>query len=321
MDTLQMLVIVLTIVAIVLLAYLVFQLRSHGSRQVLGRLRQLQETPGAAAAPEVAAEPTDRDLLPTIRMAIEKAGFTQRLLDDIARAGWRVKPSEFVGISLASMGAAMIVVTLLTQNIFAALLGGVIGLFLPRALLKTAMARRKAALESQISDMVMLVSSALRSGYSFLRALQVVAREMRPPISEACKRVVDETQLGVPMEDALTRMAAKVGSYDMDLVATAVIIQSQVGGSLAEVLDAIGETIRERYQIQGEVAALTAEGRISGIVLLLLTPFMAIALAVINPGYMSVLLSDALGIRMIVGAVMLQMLGFLIIRRMMKLDI
>jgi len=320
MDALHAMVLVFTVGAIVLLVVLVLQLRSHGARQVLGRLQQMQDAEGSVA-PQVAEERPDRDLLPTVRMAIEKAGFTARLLDDIARAGWRLKPSEFVGISIASMGAVMIVTTLLTANIFAALAGGLIGLYLPRMLLRASMSRRKALLESQISDMVMLVASALRSGYSFLRALQVVAREMRPPISELCKKVVDETQLGIPMEDALTRMAAKAGSYDVDLVATAVIIQSQVGGSLAEVLDAIGETIRERYQIQGEISALTAEGRISGIVLLLLTPVMALAFAVINPSYISVLTSDPLGIRMIIGAVILQVFGFLIIRRMMKVDI
>lgn len=320
MDTLHIMVLVLTVGAIALFAYLALQLRFHGSQRVLERVQQMQEMQ-APAAPQVAAEHTDRELLPTIRMAIEKAGFTERLLDDIARAGWRLKPSEFVGISLASMGGAMIIATLLTQNMLAGLVGGVIGLFLPTMLLRHSKARRKAALESQISDMVMLISSALRSGYSFLRALQVVAREMRPPISEACKRVVDETQLGVPMEDALTRMAIKVGSYDMDLVATAVIIQSQVGGSLAEVLDAIGDTIRERFQIQGEVSSLTAEGRISGIVLLLLTPLMAVALAIVNPGYISALTSDPLGVRMIIGAVVFQILGFLIIKRMMRVDI
>ena len=191
-------------------------------------MHEAQEVP---VARQVAEERSERDLFPTVRVAIENAGFTAKLLDDIAKAGWRLKPSEFVGISIGSVGAVMIVTTILTQNIFVALLGGLIGLYIPRILLRASMSRRKALLESQISDMVMLVASAMRSGYSFLRALQVVAKEMRPPISELCKNVIDETHLGIPMEDALTRMAAKAGSYDVDLVVTAVIIQSQVGGS------------------------------------------------------------------------------------------
>jgi tight adherence protein B len=181
--------------------------------------------------------------------------------------------------------------------------------------------RRKSALEAQIPDTVLLVSSALKSGYSFLKALQVVAKEMPAPMSEVTRRVVEECQFGVPMEDALVRMAERARSYDLDLVATAVIIQSQVGGSLAEVLDSIAETIRERIQIEAEVSALTAEGRISGIVLVLMAPVMAAALSFLNPAYMRVMLTDPLGIRLIVGTVVLQILGIVIIKRMMKVEV
>ena len=140
-------------------------------------------------------------------------------------------------------------------------------------------------------------------------------------MSEISKRVVDECQLGVPMDEALQRMAERVHIYDMDLVVSAVVIQSQVGGSLAEVLEAIGGTIRERIQIEAEVSALTAEGRLSGIVLMLLTPTMAAVLWVMNPGYMSQLTSDPLGIRMIVTAVVLNILGYIWIKRMMRVSI
>ena len=144
---------------------------------------------------------------------------------------------------------------------------------------------------------------------------------MPPPISEVSKKVVEECQLGVPMEDALQRMAARVGSYDMDLVVSAVVIQTQVGGSLSEVLEAIGETIRDRIQIQAEVSALTAEGRLTGIVLMLLTPTMAAALWVINPGYMSALVEDPLGVRLIIAAVVLNVLGYIWMKKMMRLDV
>ena len=123
------------------------------------------------------------------------------------------------------------------------------------------------------------------------------------------------------MEDSLQRMADRSRSYDLGLVVTAVIIQSQVGGSLAEVLDSIAATVRERVQVQAEVSALTAEGRISGIVLIALSPVMAIALVIMNPSYMSVLISDPLGIKMIIGSVVLQLLGIFVIRRMMKIDL
>ena len=168
---------------------------------------------------------------------------------------------------------------------------------------------------------MLLISSALKSGYSFLKALQVVAKEMPAPMSEVARKVVEECQFGVPMEDALVRMAERASSYDLDLVTTAVIIQSQVGGSLAEILDSIAETIRERIQIQAEVSALTAEGRLSGIVLSLMAPGMAVALSVLNPTYMGVLIGDPLGQKMIVAAIVLQILGIVLIKRMMRVEV
>lgn len=321
MNTVLLAMIITAAGLVAALVYVLTQSRTQTSRVVADRLRQIGGAEGRLGGGAREAAAGERQYLPTVEKLMAGAGFTQKLMDQLGRAGWRIKPSEYVGIALGSVGVGAILLMTMTHSPLGGLIGASIGYIIPRTMLNMAVGRRKAALEGQIGDMVMLVSSALRSGYSFLRALQVVAREMPAPISEVAKRVGDECQLGVPLEDALTRMSQRVQSYDMGLVTTAVIIQSQVGGSLAEVLEAIGDTIRERVQLQGEVNSLTAEGKLSGIVLMLLTPAMAGALTVMNPGYISILISDPAGIKMIIGAVMLQILGLVWIKRMMRIEI
>lgn len=321
MEIVLLIAIGVTVVTLPILIHMAIQGRSQRSRALTERIQQLATLQGRAGGAAGEAVSAERMLFPTVDRFMAGKGYTQRLMEDLARSGWKIKPSEFLGGTIGAAGVGAILGLAITQSNIGALIGLLLGYMIPKTLLGITISRRKAALESQISEMIMLVTSALKSGYSFLKALQVAARELPPPICEMSQKVVDECQLGVPMEDALLRMAEQASSYDMDLVVSAVTIQSQVGGSLAEVLEAIGGTIRERVQIQGEVAALTAEGRLSGIVLMMLTPALAGFLAVSNPGYISLLITDPMGIKMIVGAVVLNVLGYLAIKKMMKVQI
>ncbi|MHB1190818.1 MAG: type II secretion system F family protein, partial [Armatimonadota bacterium] len=165
------------------------------------------------------------------------------------------------------------------------------------------------------------MASSLRSGFSLLRAIQIVAQEMPPPISKEFARAVAEVGVGRPMEDALRSVVRRMRSYDLDLAVTAIIIHLQVGGNLAEILETIARTIRERLKILGEMRALTAEGRISGAVLVALPIVMALVLVVLNPGYIGVLIEERLGHYLIAGAVAMQILGGLVIKNMLSVDV
>lgn len=321
MEPIYFAIICVVVIGVVIAVYFIASARRSNSGDALDRARRMQQVEAQGPPVEEASRSGRRESMPTVEKYISGAEFTRKLMDTLARAGWHIKPSEYVGIVIGAMGLGTIGATILTQSVPIGAIGGLVGYVVPRTMLNLAVGRRMSALENQVPDAILLISSAIKSGYSFLRALQVVAREMGPPISELCRKVVDECQLGVPMEDSLQRMADRSRSYDLGLVVTAVIIQSQVGGSLAEVLDSIAATVRERVQVQAEVSALTAEGRISGIVLIALSPIMAIALVFLNPIYMSVLISDPLGIKMIIGSVVLQLLGIFVIRRMMKIDL
>jgi tight adherence protein B len=149
----------------------------------------------------------------------------------------------------------------------------------------------------------------------------LVAREMVDPIAKEFGRVFEEQNLGIPLEDALTSCTERVPNLDLKFFATAIILQRQTGGDLSEILDKIGRLIRERFQIWGQVQALTGEGRLSGIVLLALPPVLFVTVYRMNPEYVMVLFTDELGKKMLIGGVLSQILGALVIRKIVNIKV
>jgi tight adherence protein B len=174
---------------------------------------------------------------------------------------------------------------------------------------------------AQMPDALELVSRALRAGHSLGSGLHVVADEMAPPIAVEFGRIFEEQNLGIPIEDALRGLASRVPTMDVRFFVTAVIIQRTTGGDLAEILDKIGRLIRERFQILGQVQALTAEGRLSGIVLLALPPALLVGTYFLNPEYVSVLFNTAQGTKLLAGAAVLQILGAVAIKKIITIKI
>jgi len=181
--------------------------------------------------------------------------------------------------------------------------------------------RRLRRFNEGLHDMLTIVYNSLRAGHSFAQALQVVGEDMGGPISEEVNRMQAEMQLGVAVEEALERANDRIGSDDFDLVVTAILIQRQIGGNLAEVLERITETIRERVRLKQEVKALTAQGRLSGAIFMLLPVGVGALLYVLNPAYISVLFTRQLGWAMLVLAVVGQAIGYVLIRRIVNVEL
>jgi tight adherence protein B len=180
---------------------------------------------------------------------------------------------------------------------------------------------RRRRFDGQIPDTLLLIVAALRAGHSLARAIQMVAEEMPRPISAEFTIALGEISLGLPAAAALARIASRISSSDWDLVVTAVTTQLQTGGNLAEILERISGTIRERVRVQGEIASLTAEARFSALILILLPPMLALLLALRNPHYFQPMTENPLGHVLIAGAVMGQILGAIILRKMLILDV
>jgi tight adherence protein B len=295
---------------------------------------RLDEYVGTGVATEIAVDlpqqPRDTFVADRIDRAIEGRGFTQGIKTRIAKADAKLRVSEYLALQvLAAIGVGAAVYFLLGKNTIFTTLGAIFGLFIPRIYLSFAAKRRMRAFENQLSDTLNLWVNALRSGYSVLQAMEAIATELPPPVAVEFERVVQEVRLGLGVPQALNNMLRRVPSDDLDLVITAVNIQREVGGNLAEVLDTISFTIRERVRIKGEIRTLTAQGRLSGWIISLLPIVLAIVLMLINPTYMGQLFADMppyiFGIPcgwIVVGVALFMMLiGFLIIQKIVDIEV
>jgi tight adherence protein B len=217
---------------------------------------------------------------------------------------------------------------MLGRGWFLAGVGAVAGLFVPRMYVGSMQRKRLRDFDGQLGDMLNLVVNGLRAGYSSMQALESVSRELPPPISDEFRRVVQEIQLGLPQEAALANLKRRVPSPDLDFVVTAINIQREVGGNLAEILDNISHTIRERVRIKGEIATLTAQGQITAWVISLMPIILALLLFLINRSYMMNVFGPPImfgvpvcGIIMIVTALTMIGIGFAIVQKIVDIEV
>jgi tight adherence protein B len=232
-------------------------------------------------------------------------------------AGLKFSPAEFV-VLVAGGAAAGAALGLMLGGPLVALLFLLAAPVAARLVLRRLASRRQAAFAAQLDDSLQLLASGLRAGHSLLRAIDAVATDSPAPTSEEFTRVINETRLGRDLGEALEETARRMGCEDFEWVAQAIAIHREVGGNLAEVLDGVGHTIRERNQIRGQVKALSAEGRISAIVLMVLPFGLGGFLLVASPGYMDKFTQSPLGYALIGISVVLLVAGGLWLRKVVS---
>jgi tight adherence protein B len=236
-----------------------------------------------------------------------------------ANVGIEFRQFLLIPATLAVFGA---VIGLMLSLPSPAVVGGTVFLaWLPVVWLLMRKRKRIKQFTAQMPDALELVGRALRAGHGLASGLHVVAEEMAPPIAEEFGRVFEEQNLGIPLEDALRGLAERVPTMDVRFFVTAVIIQRTSGGDLAEILDKIGRLVRERFQILGQVQALTAEGRLSGVVLLALPPGLLAFTYTTNPDYVGLLFTTSPGTKLLAGAAFLQVIGALAIKKIITIKV
>jgi tight adherence protein B len=270
----------------------------------------------------------------TLNKAVEKRDFGANLLRELGAADLKLKPSEYLAIWVGAIVGMPILFFLLgfgfksLQSPLMLLVAILIGFFLPRIWLNRRKSSRLNAFNKQLPDTITLIANALRAGSSFLQAIELVVREARPPVTTEFGRVIREVNLGLPFDVALENMVRRVKSEDFELMATAISIQHQVGGNLAEILDSIAFTIRERIRIKGEIRTLTAQQRLSGYVVAGLPIGLALILFVIAPTFFAPMFDkppDLLGIPF--GVILLAIggtamfIGFQVIRKIVDIEV
>ena len=217
---------------------------------------------------------------------VEHSSFGDSISKELARADLKLKAGEYIALLIISSFGVGFVAYYIGGGILFGAIGMVVGLFLPRFYVKSQQAKRLIKFNEQLADMLNLMVNGLRAGYSTMQAMESVSKELPAPISDEFRRVVQEMQLGVNMETALANLLRRIPSDDLDLVITAINIQREAGGNLAEILDVISYTIRERVRIKGEIRVLTTQVMYSGRFLSMLPVFVMGILYLLNREYM-----------------------------------
>jgi tight adherence protein B len=331
----------LAVAGIAALAILVIAIgiANSGGSGISDRLERYASKPQAAKAPSTGQGPiTDliaqSAALANLNKVVEQRDFGANLSREIARADLKLKPSEFLMIwagSVLGIPLMMFTFSFALEPLgtpLALLIGAFIGFMLPRWWLSRRKNSRLGAFNKALPDTITLIANALRAGSSFLQAIELVVRESRPPVSTEFGRVIREVNLGLPFDQALENLVRRVRSDDLELMATAIAVQHQVGGNLAEILDSIAYTIRERVRIKGEIRTLTAQQRLSGYVVALLPIGLAGFLFIAAPGFMEPMFANppeiaglpAGVIILIIGGFMM-FIGFMIIRRIVDIEV
>jgi tight adherence protein B len=313
---------------------------SSGSSGISDRLERYASGRPEGGKPSTTGQGPISDLiaqsqaLANLNKVVEGRDFGANLARELARADLRLKPSEYLFIMVGStigVPVAMFIFSFFLPALgspLALLIGALIGFLLPRFWLNRRKGGRLNAFNKQLPDTITLIANALRAGSSFLQAIELVVRESRPPISTEFGRVIREVNLGLPFDQALENMVRRVRSDDLELMATAISIQHQVGGNLAEILDSISYTIRERIRIKGEIRTLTAQQRLSGYVVGFLPIGLAGFLFVAAPGFMDpmflnppAVLGLPAGVVILIFGGFMMFIGFMFIRKIVDIEV
>lgn len=256
-----------------------------------------------------------------LNRALTSRGVGADLATQLARADLKFTVGEFMAATVILVVAATGLTYLLSGDVVTTAVVCLLCFFAPRWYISFVRSRRLRAFNDQLGDTINLMVNSIRSGYSILQAMEAVSREMGPPMSVEFGRVVQEVQLGLTLEQALNNLLRRITSDDLDLMITAINVQREVGGNLAEVLDTISYTIRERVRIKGDIRVLTAYGRGAGTVISLIPIILSAVVYLVSREFMSLLFTHRCGWVMIGVAVLGIVSGYLIIRKIVDIEV
>lgn len=240
---------------------------------------------------------------------------------ELTEAGIYMRGEEFAFLSGAAGIAGLLLAYILTRGLLGGLVGLYAGLITPITLLRRHKRQRIERMAAQLPEAITTLSNSLKAGFSFLQALDLSSKEMAAPIAIEFTRVMKEINVGLTTEQALQALTTRVPNEDIDMMVTAVLIQRETGGNLSEILDNISETIRERIRIKGEIRTLTAQGRLSGIIIGLLPVAIAVIISLLSPDYLAPLIANPIGVLLIIMAIVSEGIGIFVIRKIVDIRV
>jgi tight adherence protein B len=315
----------LTILCAVLAA--AFALYSGGAArtQVRGRLEGVLAGTSVVegGTPVAAALRENRNVLGFVGFFVSGA-WLERMREKLQRADSNLQPTDFFAIKFALAGLGFAVPFLFLSGIFG-ILGGIgaaiVGWQLPQIWLDRRIGSRASKMEAQLPEALTLVSNSLKAGFGLLQSLSLAAEQLEHPIGTELEVTIHEMNVGSSVEEALLNLNERCASYDLDLVVTAILVQRSVGGNLSEILETVAETMRERVRIRGEITTLTAQQQLTGVIIALLPVFVGIMFMFVSPGYINILFTTAIGKVMLTIAFIMEVIGVMVIRRILDIEV
>lgn len=323
-----------------LITLFVFNVIMGKRSQITRRLKEIDKTASHFEVSDISVEYDKNEdkvfLEPLTAKETKKSPLTDRyfnyLTERLSKASLLYRPKEFFMLSLGAALAVILVVFVLLGSkyhglykgfgfVIMVLITGAIGFIIPNIYLSLRIQKIKSSLSRQVGDMILLLSNYLRAGHSFIRSMELVSWELQSPLSDELKTFTKDMNLGASFTDALDDLEKRTKDEDLGLVITAIQINHQIGGNLSEILDNISFTIRERLRLKGEIKTLTAQGRMTAIVICLLPVGVALIISFLNPEFISTLFTTTIGQEMLGLAVMMELIGIFIIRKIIEIEV
>lgn len=323
MDGLALLASVSVMATVAVALFALYRANSATAVQVRGRLEGLMR--GASPVDTPVAAPLRSDARPGPITKLLKGEYLEQVRRDLERADLGFHANEWIvlrlAVALVLPAVVLVVAGPSVLGVLGAMAAAMVGWWAPNYYMKMRQRKRVAKLEAQLPEALTLMSQALKAGFGLLQSMNTAAEQMDHPIGTELERAIQEMNVGSSAEEALMALSERCGSYDLDIVVTAIIVQRTVGGNLSEILDKVSETMRERARIRGEIKTLTAQQSLTGLVIGLLPFGVGGLFFVISPDYITPLITETLGRVMVVAAIFLEAVGLMIIRRILNIEV
>ncbi|MDS0525883.1 type II secretion system F family protein [Clostridium sp. SHJSY1] len=257
-------------------------------------------------------------LVPKFRLSEKK---NKNLEIELIKADLPITVEELLVIKILSSSAFSFLTFAVFKDYLITIFTFILIWNIPKFIINKRKKERVKLFDSQLNEGITIISNSLKAGYSFLQAISVVSEETNDPFSKEFKKLLKEMSLGISEEDSLRNLLSRMESEDLRLIMNAILIQKDIGGNLSEILDNISETIRERQKIKNELKTLIAQGKLSGVILMLIPIFLGMTIYLFNRDYMMLLFTTSTGIAMVGAAIISEMFGFLMIKKIINIDI
>jgi tight adherence protein B len=312
----------LTFLTVVLLVLGLYYFSIRNRERIKNRIYSLSKSSSDdMAEPVIHRQKIEfKNLLSGLGRIFTARAYNQKLELELSKADILLRGEEFIGLNILTSAGGGLVGFMVLGGVGPALLLTFVGVVAPGFMVRHKKRARLNELNQQIGDSLTVMTNSLRAGYSFQQAMDLVGKEMNGPLAVEFRRTLREINLGNTTEQALQNLIRRVESDDLELMITAVLIQRQIGGNLAEIFDNISTTIRERILMKGEIKTLTAQGRISGLVIGLLPVALFVILMLISPDYISILLERRAGWMILGVSIVSELIGFLLIRKVVTIE-